>query len=753
MPSTSENSSLPALLETYAHTLRNSPRERWEPLLKHLEDVAALCASYAAAFHASDWGWVAGRCHDLGKASAEFQAYLCSSNPDAQDAGEESSSAKRVDHSTFGARYVASALPGPVGRMLAFCIAGHHAGLADGTPSDDQSSRRSLSSRLNVNSIPHVDPPQLTLTAPPLALKADNKERSFALAFFTRMIFSCLVDADRTCTEAFCDPDKAQERAAPCPSLHELRVQLDSHLDAMQQNAPTTAVNEYRRAILAQCLQAAAGEPGFYSLQVPTGGGKTLSSLAFALRHAPERMRRVVVAIPFTSIIEQTADTYRKALGPYAERGIIEHHSNVLPEQATRANQMATENWDAPLIVTTNVQLFESLFAASTTPCRKLHRLANSVIILDEAQTLPVELLEPTLRALQELVRNYGCTVVLCTATQPALEHRQDFPIGLKGVTPIIANPAELFKAMRRVRVEHAGQLTDETLAIRLAAEAQVLCIVNTRKHAARLFDRLSKQVEVESVFHLSTLMCGEHRRNALKQIRQRLKAHLPCRVVSTQLIEAGVDIDVPVVYRAAAGFDSIAQAAGRCNREGSAPMGTTYVFDAEVPPPPGLLRQGSDKAKELWNLYRDPLAPAAVEHYFRLLYWQRSGDWDKHGIMQYMALDRSRPDELAFQFRTIEERFRLICDAQLPILVPYDETARDLISALERSRVDYAPNRKLQPYLVSIPENSVKELKANGVVRAHESGIWVLLREDAYTPQKGLTLDSIALDAALWGV
>jgi CRISPR-associated endonuclease/helicase Cas3 len=741
-------------LEIYAHTLPNAPPELWELLTRHLEEVAALCESYAAAFHASNWGWIVGRCHDLGKASAEFQTYLRSSNPDTVDAGEESPSVRRVDHSTFGARYVASVLPGPVGRMLAFCIAGHHAGLADASPVEDQSSRSTLSSRLNPeNPIPYVNRPDLTHIAPTLGLKADNNERAFALAFFTRMIFSCLVDADRTCTEAFCDPDKAQERAVPRPSLHQLRVQLDAHLDAMQQNSPATAVNERRRAILAQCLQAAEGRPGFYSLQVPTGGGKTLSSLAFALHHEPARMRSVVVAIPFTSIIEQTSDTYRKVFGAYAERGIIEHHSNLLPEQATRATQMATENWDAPLIVTTNVQLFESLFAASTTPCRKLHRLANSVIILDEAQTLPVDLLKPTLRALQELVSNYGCTVVLCTATQPALEHRQDFAIGLKDVTPIIANPAELFEAMRRVRVEHAGQLTDDLLSMRLAAEGQVLCIVNTRRHAAKLFELLAKQVEADSVFHLSTLMCAKHRRQVVRQVRERLAAKLPCRVVSTQLIEAGVDIDLPVVYRAAAGFDSIAQAAGRCNREGIVPMGTTYVFDAEAPPPAGLLRQGSDKAKELWNIYKDPLAPEAVEHYFRLLYWQRSEDWDKHRIMECMALDSSRPGELPFQFRAIEERYKLIRDTQLPILIPYDEIARDLISELESPFVDYVPTRKVQPYLVSIPERSVKELEANGVVRAHESGVWILLREDLYRPQKGLALDAIGLDAAPWWV
>lgn len=743
-----------ALLEKYAHTVPDAPPDRWESLSTHLDEVAGLCSTFAAAFDASDWGWIAGRCHDLGKGSTAFQAYLHYSNLDGENAGEESSSAERVDHSTFGARYVASALPGPVGRILAFCIAGHHAGLADAFPDEDQSARSALSYRLDPkNPIPQVEPPQLTLSVPDLSLHADRNERAFALAFFTRMIFSCLIDADRTCTEAFCDQDKAAERAAPRPTLDDLRAQVDRHLQEIGQTAPQTPVNEQRGAILQQCLLAAAGKPGFYSLQVPTGGGKTLSSLAFALHHAPECMRRVVVAIPFTSIIEQTADAYRAALGPHAECGIVEHHSNLVPERATRANQMAAENWNAPLIVTTNVQLFESLFAASTTPCRKLHRLANSVIILDEAQTLPIDLLTPTLRALEELVRNYGCTVVLCTATQPALQHRQDFSIGLKDVTPIIATPNKLFEAMRRVTVKHAGQLRDDVLAVRLAAQTQVLCVVNTRRHAAKVFELLEEQVEAESVFHLSTLMCGKHRRDVLRRIRERLAAKLPCRVVSTQLIEAGVDIDLPVVYRATAGFDSIAQAAGRCNREGNAVMGMTYVFDAEVPPPPGLLRQGSDKAKELWKLYQDPLTPDAVENYFRLMYWQRSEDWDKHRIMECMRLDPYRPEELRFQFRAIEERYKLIRDAQLPVLIPYDEIAADLIAELENPFVDYVSNRKLQPYLVSVPERSIRELEANGVVKAHESGVWILLRADAYQPQKGLTLDARSLDAALWGV
>jgi CRISPR-associated endonuclease/helicase Cas3 len=462
-------------------------------------------------------------------------------------------------------------------------------------------------------------------------------------------------------------------------------------------------------------------------------------------------MRRVVVAIPFTSIIEQTADTYRQALGPLAECALVEHHTNLRPERATRANQFATENWDAPLIVTTNVQLFESLFAAATTPCRKLHRLANSVIILDEAQTLPVELLEPTLCALRELVTNYGCTIVLCTATQPALECRQDFWIGLQNVVPIISNTAELFSAMRRVQVEHIGRISDDALTEHLAGHEQVLCIVNTRAHAARLFDLLLQLKNDMSIFHLSTLMCGEHRRRVLQIVRDRLNAKLPCRVVSTQLIEAGVDIDMPVVYRATAGFDSIAQAAGRCNREGLAPMGTTFVFDTDQIPI--VLKLGATTARELWQIHDDPLAPGAIEDYFRLLYWKRSDAWDKCKIMECMRLDVNRPADLHFQFREIEKRYVLIRDAQLPIFIPFDSTAENLFSELLNPAVDYVPHRKLQPYLVSVRERELRELERNGVVEAHESGMWVLLRKDAYKPEKGLDLGPVSLDGAYWWV
>jgi CRISPR-associated endonuclease/helicase Cas3 len=740
----------------YAHTLPNQPPSEWELLSDHLAKVAAAASDFAAVFGAGPWGAVIGDCHDLGKASAEFQRYLAdSSELEAANAGEERDTPRRVNHSTYGARYVAKQIGDIRGQLLAFCIAGHHAGLPNESCTDDASQRSTLRYGLDERPIPVADAPNLTPPDLRLPLKAASSDlRGFQLAFFTRMIFSCLVDADRTCTEAFCNRDQAEQRQLSRPGIQELRTQLDAYLELMR-TSERTKVNLQRDSILQQCLQAANIEPGFFSLQVPTGGGKTLSSLAFALHHAVlKNLRHVVVAIPFTSIIEQTADVYRRALGPLADRGLVEHHTNLRPTHDTRANQFGAENWDAPLIVTTNVQLLESLFAAATTPCRKLHRLANSVIILDEAQMLPVNLLKPTLAVLRELVRNYGCTIVLCTATQPALEFREEFPIGLEEVRPIIAEPKALFRAMRRVEVRHVGRLDDRELAMRLSSEPQVLCIVNTRRHAARLYDAVAAQSEPGTCFHLSTLMCGAHRRQTIETIRERIRTG-NCRIISTQLIEAGVDIDLPVVYRAAAGFDSIAQAAGRCNREGRAPMGTTYVFDAEDPPPPGLLRDGEASAKELLNHSpdMDPLSPEAVEAYFRLLYWKKRESWDKKQIMPMMQLDQNRPHRALFQFRDIEDNYRLIEDKQLPILVPFDRKAEDFGDNLLSGRVNFVPDWQLQSYLVSIPERTLREMEKNGFIQAHDSGVGVLLRKDAYTRAKGLTLESIGLDSALWGV
>ncbi len=403
------------------------------------------------------------------------------------------------------------------------------------------------------------------------------------------MLFSTLVDADFLDTELFMNRERAGLRPEEPASCATLLERLDRHLEEKLRKAADTPVNRQRAEILAFCRERANEAPGFFSLNVPTGGGKTLSSLAFGLSHAVSKgLRRVVYAIPFTSIIEQTADVFRQALGDLGEQ-VLEHHGNLDSDDPTRQSdrlRLAAENFDATLVVTTNVQLFESLFASRPSRCRKLHRLARSVIILDEVQALPPRLLDPTLAALEELVRNYGTTVVLCTATQPAFEKRARFPIGLEGVKPIIDDPDSLHRSLRRTSVELLGRVENPELVGRLRGERQALCIVNSRRHASDLFTLLG---DPDSL-HLSASMCAAHRAQVVAEIRRRLLAGEPCRVISTQVIEAGVDVDFPAVYRAAAGLDSIAQAAGRCNREGRLEtpdgqprLGRVFFFDYDA--------------------------------------------------------------------------------------------------------------------------------------------------------------------------
>ena len=374
------------------------------------------------------------------------------------------------------------------------------------------------------------------------------------------------------------------------------------------------------------------------------------------------------------------------------------------------------------------------------------------MIVLDEAQTIPVELLKPALAALRELVLNYGCSIVLCTATQPALERRADFDIGLEAVRPIIPDAVPLFHVLKRVEVRSLGRLPDSELVPLLAEQRSALCIVNTRPHASRLYDQVAERSEPGECFHLSTWMCGAHRRTVLKMIRKRLNRKLPCRVVSTQLVEAGVDLDFPAVYRAQAGFDSIAQAAGRCNREGLLTLGLTYVFETEEKPPAGLLRAAAEIGKELLSKYPDPLQPEAVEAYFQILYWTQKSRWDKYNVMEKMKIDYARECAL-LQFREVANAFRMIRDDQLPILVPCYKKAKNLWDKLMAGHVPFVPQRELQPYLVSVRKEAVRQMNDRGFVKEHESGVWLLLNRSLYSGHKGLDPASTRLDKSLWGV
>lgn len=701
----------------FAHSSSRSDQSDWHPLKEHLESVGQLAGSFAYRFGAQSLGNVAGVLHDLGKYAREFQARLMGQAP-------------RVDHSTAGAR-VALERFGPVGWPIAYAIAGHHAGLANGR---DGESRSSLADRLAATQPEVVEDWKAEILLPPAesiglpdGFRVVRDRMLLQLSLLTRMTFSALVDADYLDTERYFRglEGAGSPRERPAPTLIQLRDALDA---ALGRFAADTPVRRLRGEILAKVRGRADSPQGVFSLTVPTGGAKTLTSLAFALDHAVSHgLDRVIVVIPYTSIVEQTAAAFRTALGPLGDDAVLEHHSAfdlTQPasgepdrDQAALKLRLAMENWDAPIVVTTAVQFLESLFAAKPSAARKLHRIAGSVAILDEVQTLPLRLLRPTVAALEELARNYRTSLVLCTATQPSLGREQGLADGFEHVVELAPEPARLYEALRRVTVRMGGALDDEALAERIRKREQVLCIVNNRRHAASLFDACAGE---EGLFHLSTLMCAIHRRHVLARVRERLAAGEPCRLVSTSLVEAGVDLDFPTVLRAEAGLDAIAQAAGRCNREGR-----LAVEDAEVlvfastgsdwVPPPDL-REFAQVAREVLRTHADdPLGLPAIDAYFRNLYWQRGpSELDRHDLLG--LLRSSRPDSLPFE--TIERLYRVIESYQQPVIVPYDDRARSLIGAIEHAERAGSLGRALQPYVVQVPPRSLQALIVAGAVR-----------------------------------
>lgn len=735
----------------FAHSREGWPIDEWELLADHLHLVANGggyhgldgAATFAAAFNAAEWGRTAGLWHDLGKYSAEFQAYLRGAN--GLEAHLESLPG-RVDHATAGAQHAAERLPGIAGQLLAYCIAGHHGGLPD--HEDEQNGSTGLSNRLR-KSVPkyaHNTPAEILeqspIAPPPFDWLSSRAMKAFQCATFCRMLFSCLVDADFLATESFMARDRAKERPGDPPVLATLLANLNAYLHGVEEKAEPSTVNRARAAVLAQCRGIAGAQRGFFSLTVPTGGGKSLSSLAFALRHAVAHdLRRVIYAIPFTSIIEQNVDVLREALADVDGKAVLEHHSNIEPDNETTWSKLASENWDAPVVVTTNVQLFESLFACKPARCRKLHRIARSVIILDECQTLPVTLLAPTLRMLEELCRNYGCSVVLCSATQPAVEKRLDFPIGLGGVREIIDDPAALHASLQRTNVERIGKLEDSDIAEKLVDHGRVLCVVNTRGHAAALFGAVGRLLRQNDYsFHLSAAMCAAHCTDVIKRIRTKLKSNDQerCIVVSTQLIEAGVDIDFPVVFRAMAGLDSIAQAAGRCNREGRLTRGQVAVFDTDDRGSHDVYR-AAQITREVASCHPcNLLGLDAVEHYFRLVYWTRSSEWDKEEILRRFSLTGR---DAHFQFREVAERYRLIRDTQRPVIVPYGTKGRALVDELQHRMEPPGRefHRRAQRFIVSLHERMFGQLQDAHAVTQLWDEFSVLQNSACYDADLGL--------------
>jgi len=750
----------------FAHSGLDPAKSDWQPLSEHLIGVGERARLNADHFGAGALGQVAGLLHDLGKYTDGFQARLEGKVP-------------KLDHATHGAREVIAAYPqlGPLPHLIAYAIAGHHAGLADGASGVGR--RTPLADRLTKPLSPLIDRWRDELALPPaealkaaLRLKAVPERGGFQLAFLVRMLFSSLVDADYLDTDAFYrrTEGRGSRDDAPPPTLEALRARLDAHLEQLREAGDGGTVHRLRQDVLTSVRARAWSSPGLFSLTVPTGGGKTLTSMAFALDHAiAHGLRRIIYVIPFTSIIEQNAAVFRRAFGDLGERAVLEHHSALAddPDKAAESRdklRLAMENWDAPIVVTTAVQFFESLFADRPSRCRKLHNIAGSVIVLDEAQMLPPAMLRPCVAALDELALNYRASLVLCTATQPALRLEDGFDGGFAELRELVEDPPALYRRIERVLVRDIGGCDDTALATLLRERPQALCIVNSRRHARALYERIA---DLHGALHLSTLMHARHRSAVLAEVRRRLRAGDPCRVVSTSLIEAGVDVDFPCVLRAEAGLDAIAQAAGRCNREGrrSREDSEVLVFaSSEFAPPHELARYAQAYRTVARHHAGDLLGLEAVRAYFQEMYWQK-GDrgLDQAGLMP--LLERCGPKNLPFE--TLAVRFRMIEDIQQPVIVPFevngdgqvvrsptaDRALDDLLAVDPAPRVGTIA-RRLQPYLVQLPAAGFAALRALGAVqpvqpeRYGEQFMRLMLPEH-YDARFGVRLEAQAAQAA----
>jgi len=704
---------------------------RIQTIKDHLIETAKLAGVFAAHFSAGDEAYLCGIMHDIGKYSEAFQKRIYKE------------SKKKVDHSGAGAVELKKRF-GNWGRMLAYCVAGHHTGLPDGGTFADTEDSPTLYGRLQRELEPYYQFRD-EIEIPVLNKFGLNRADVDALthSFYVRMVYSCLVDADFLDTEKFM---QGKVRKPVYESLDALNIKMDTKIAELQiktaaalcNPAPSQndIINIKRNEILQCCIAGAEQERGLFTLTVPTGGGKTLSSLAFAIKHAAKHnMQRIIYVIPYNSIIEQNAKVFEDVMGAH---NVLQHHSGIdyddSEEDISLYKRLAAENWDMPIVVTTAVQFFESLFANKSSRCRKLHNIANSVIIFDEAQLIPIEYLKPCTMAIAELVKNYNCTAVLCSATQPALSR---FLSKLES-RELYGQAREAFPAFKRAAIKFIGELDDDTLAKRLNAERQVLCVVSTRKQAQTLFSK----VEKEGAYHLSTFMVPAHRQAVLAEIRHRLKEKKTCCVISTSLIEAGVDVDFPVVYRSEAGLDSLIQAAGRCNREGKQPgICPVYVFKPEAKYRlPAIQERPVAVMRSIASQFDDVMSLDAIEAYFNELYDVHGDGVDKKNIVKRFEKGLS---SLNFPFASVARDFKLIDENTRPIVVPYDEKAKALIERLRTGERTRELLRGIQPYTVNVYPHNFKVLQNGGWLELldeeKDEGLAVLADMTKYSDKTGL--------------
>ena len=716
---------MPQRFESFISHVRQSDMAI-QPNDVHQKGVADKAASFAAAFGMGDCGRIMGLLHDKGKEQTQWQKYLLG----VTGLEKEYAHISTGPHHAYVGAIIAKMQYPQIAPLIAQPIAGHHRGLYDYCDFAEVM-KQGIPEDVSLDKVIPYRFPKLPRLSP------------FDLHLVVRMLFSCLVDADSLDTEAFTDPEQSRLRGCGS-SLPELLKMLERNLRILKEEAIDSDVNRVRNYVQEQCIRMSQGESGFYSLTVPTGGGKTLSSVLWALHHAVRNhLQRIIIAIPYTSIIVQTAATLKRIFG---EDNVLEHHSNFNPEviedkKLRERLQLATENWDYPVIVTTNVQLFESLFSNKRSACRKLHNIAKSVIILDEVQTLPLGFYKPIVHCLDTLQRVFGATVLFTTASQPILSGRIEGTNPMVGfdalpsVHEIIPPDARLHDKLRRVDLQFLeGARSYDEIAAELSRYEKVLCIVNTRRDAKEIYDRLP----TEGIrLHLSRMMCPAHVSDTIDCIKKEIKTpgNQPIRVIATQLIEAGVDIDFPVVFRQEAGLDSILQAAGRCNREGKRHRCTTYVFSLgkEHPLPPGLITQANN-ARLGMGRHDDWFDPDAMTCFFKQLH-SRINSFDEKQIQDLLY----KPE---CEFEEAARRFHLIDDQTVSVIVNWKGSIH-LYGQLLSSGPSYPLMKKLAQFSVNVRQRDFKKLKSIGAVDEPFEGIYAVTAPGFYKADTGFSLEN----------
>ena len=695
---------------------------REQTVAEHLCGTAQLARRFAAGFGAEAEAEFTGLLHDVGKCTPGFQERLHGGAP--------------VDHSTAGAKLAFSMRNLPA----ALAVAGHHGGIPDGGHPRDGKEESTLCGRVKRDCGFDAEIWNEIALTPPNAPSWFGRD-TLRDAFYTRMIYSCLVDADFQDTQTFMDG--APVPRGGCAEIEELCGRMRERAARYLANGSESVVCRQRNAALRACLERGrAWEQGLYTLTVPTGGGKTFASLAFALEHAAARkMARVIYVIPYTSIIEQTADVFSELLG---KENVLAHYSAVDYQLAEREEMtpeqyrklLASENWDAPVIITTAVQFFESLYSNRSSRCRKLHNIANSVVIFDEAQTLPNDYLLPCLSAIAQLVQFYRTTAVLCTATQPAVAPLLQELAPSLALREICPDTQTLYASLRRTTIKDLGEITQDALARLLCEQEQALCVVNRRATAQRMYAALPP----DGSFCLTTLLCAHDRREQIAEIRRRLAEGLPCRVVSTSLIEAGVDVDFPMALREDCGLDSLLQTAGRCNREGKrgAAESIVYRFRLDGVKPPRMLEKNGSALSFAARKHADLSSPEAIQAYFAELFQLKDGALDKKDIL---GAERDGVDGCLLPFAQIAERFRLIETPTRTVYLPVGGGAA-LCGRLRAGAVSRGLLRKLGVYSVDCYEQQFQALDDAGALELLPDGSAILMDLSKYSRKTGLEGD-----------